>query len=83
MLDKKWYNEEDLKIFYYYNDEPKDIKTKNYLDKTFLEGALYKIIFLISGDRIFEFGNKRIKATDGAVAIGEPNKRIGFEWTVM
>lgn len=79
MLDKKWYNEEDLRVFYYYNDNPKDIKTKNYLDKTFIEGATYKIVFLISGDRIFEIGKERIKASSGAVAVAEPNKRIGFE----
>lgn len=79
MLNKKWYNEEDLNVFYYFNDNPKDIKTKNYLDKTFSEGAAYKILFLISGDRIFEIGNERIKVSDGAVAISEPNKRIGFE----
>ena len=79
MLDKKWYNEEDLNVFYYFNDNPKDIKTKNYLDKTFSEGVAYKILFLISGDRIFEIGNERITVSDGAVAIAEPNKRIGFE----
>lgn len=81
VLDKKWYNEDDLSIFYYYNDNPKDIKTKNYLDKNFFEGGSYKIVYLISGDRIFEIGNKRIKASNGMLAIAPPNERIGFERT--
>ena len=29
MLEKKYYNEDDFQIFYYFNDEPKDIKTKD------------------------------------------------------
>lgn len=79
MTCRKYYTEEDLQLFYYYNDEPKDVKTKNYLDKIYIEGMMYKIIFLISGDRIFEIGNERFTVSDGAVAIESPLKRIGFE----
>ena len=79
MMIRRHYNEDDLQLFYYYNDEPKDVKTKNYLDKIFLDGLLYKIIFVISGDRVFEIGNERITVSDGAVALVGPDKRLGFE----
>ena len=79
MLNRRYYTEDDLQVFYYYNDKPKDIKTKNYLDRIYIGGMMYNIIFLISGDRIFEIGNERITVSDGAVAIEGPNKRLGFE----
>ncbi len=81
MKDRKWYNEDDLRIFYYYNDEPKDVKTKNYLDKAYFDGGYYKLIYVISGDRIFEIGKQRIKATNGTLAIAPPDTRVGFERT--
>ncbi|MBQ4155407.1 MAG: helix-turn-helix transcriptional regulator, partial [Clostridia bacterium] len=81
MKNQKWYNEDDLKIYIYYNDEPKDVKTKNYLDKIYFDSGTYKLIYVISGDRIFEIGKKRIKATNGTLAIAPPNTRIGFERT--
>ena len=79
MLEKKYYNEDDFQIFYYFNDEPKDIKTKDYLDKTFFDRHSYKIVYLVSGDRIVEIENERIKASDGAVLFGAPKNRIGFQ----
>lgn len=79
MSTRRYYTEDDLQVFYYYNDNPKDIKTKNYLDRIYIDGMMYKIIFLISGDRIFEIGNERITVSDGAVAIQSADKRIGFE----
>lgn len=79
MSTRRYYTEDDLQVFYYYNDSPKDIKTKNYLDKIYIGEMMYKIIFLISGDRIFEIGNERITVSDGAVAVQVPGKRIGFE----
>ena len=79
LLDRKWYNEDDFYIFYYYNDEPKDIKTKGYIDKCFFNMTTYKIVYLYSGDRIVEIENDRIKVSDGAVIIGTPNMKIGFE----
>ena len=79
MSTRRYYTEDDLQVFYYYNDNPKDIKTKNYLDKIYIGEMMYKIIFLISGDRIFEIGNERITVSDGAVAVQLPGKRIGFE----
>lgn len=81
LKNQKWYNEDDLKIFIYYNDEPKDVKTKNYLDKIYFDSGTYKLIYVISGDRIFEIGKKRIKATNGTLAIAPPNTRVGFERT--
>lgn len=81
MLDQKWYNEDDLKVYYYYNDEPKDVKTKNYLDKSIFDGATYKLIYVISGDRIFEIDKQRFKASNGTLAIAPPNTKIGFERT--
>lgn len=81
MKDQKWYNEDDLKIYYYYNDEPKDVKTKNYLDKIYFDAGTYKLIYIISGDRIFEIDKQRIKATNGMLAIAPPNTRVGFERT--
>ena len=62
MKSQKWYNEDDLKVFIYYNDEPKDVKTKNYIDKIFFHNGTYKMIYVISGDRIFEIDNKTGKA---------------------
>ncbi len=79
--DKKWYNEDDLKVFIYYSDEPKDVKTKNYIDKIFFHSGTYKMIYVISGDRIFEIDNKRIKASNGTLAIAPPDTKIGFERT--
>ena len=79
MSTRRYYTEDDLQVFYYYNDNPKDIKTKNYLDRIYIDGMMYKIIFLISGDRIFEIGNERITVSDGAVAIQSADKRVGFE----
>ena len=81
MKDQKWYNEDDLKIYCYYNDEPKDVKTKNYLDKSYYDDSYYKLIYVISGDRIFEIGKQRIKATNGTLAIAPPDTRVGFERT--
>lgn len=81
MKDTKWYNEDDLKVFIYYNDEPKDVKTKNYIDKIFFHNGTYKMIYVISGDRIFEIDNKRIKASNGTLAIAPPDTKIGFERT--
>jgi len=81
LKNEKWYNEDDLKIYIYYNDEPKDVKTKNYIDKIFFHNGMYKMIYVISGDRIFEIDNKRIKASNGTLAIAPPNTRIGFERT--
>lgn len=81
MKDTKFYNEDDLIVYYYYNDEPKDVKTPNYLDKIFFENAAYKLIYVISGDRIFEIGKHRIKASNGTLAIAPPSTRIGFERT--
>ena len=81
MKSQKWYNEDDLKVYCYYNDEPKDVKTKNYLDKSYYDDAYYKLIYVISGDRIFEIGKQRIKATNGTLAIAPPDTRVGFERT--
>lgn len=79
MSTRRYYTEDDLQVFYYYNDNPKDVKTKNYLDRIYIGGMMYKIIFLISGDRIFEIGNERITVSDGAVAIQGTDERLGFE----
>ena len=81
MMNKMCYYDSDLRVFYYYNDNPKDITQLNYIDSIKYDGSYYKIVCLLSGDRIVQHNNERYSVSDDAIIIANSNTSFTFERT--